>query len=89
MNRNTFTKEKIIREYVAWLYENYPEVVKMKSFEALDNEEKANLEESCEGVGNQFFEWFELKYPSIWRINLKQKQILLNIYRNEIGDNEL
>lgn len=80
MNRETFKDKKVIREFVAWLYETYPEVPKMKTFEALENQEKQDIEEICEGVGVQFFEWFEKEYPDIWRINNKQMEVLKDIY---------
>jgi len=48
MNVVTFNNERIIREYIARLYETYPEVPDMKNLEALENSEKKNLEDNCE-----------------------------------------
>jgi len=84
MNNITFKNKKVIRQYVAWLYETYPDVPDLKHMPALDNEEKRMLEESCEGVGNQFFEWFEKKYPHIWKITNQEKNMLLSKYLDEI-----
>ncbi|MBT3853101.1 hypothetical protein HOF65_03820 [bacterium] len=80
MNNKTFLDRQVIREYVNWLYMTYPEVPDMETFPALDNEEKQNLEEVCEGAANQFFEWLEQKYPQITRISTPQRNILLNLY---------
>lgn len=88
MNRVTFKDQNIIKGYIAWLYENYPDVVRQTSIEALDNDEKKMLEESCEWVANQFFEWMESEYPLVWKFSIKQKKVLLDIYRSELGDNE-
>ncbi len=89
MNNITFKNKKVIRQYVAWLYETYPDVPDLKHMPALDNEEKRMLEESCEGVGNQFFEWFEKKYPHIWKITNQEKNMLLSKYLDEIWEDQL
>jgi len=48
MNHKTFNDRKVIREYVNWLYETYPDVPDLTIFPSLDNEEKRNLEDVCE-----------------------------------------
>lgn len=83
MNETTFHDKQIIREYVAWLYDTFPEVVEMTNFPALENKEKRDLENSCEWVANLFFEWFENKYPSIEKITNKEKNMLLELYCDE------
>lgn len=81
MNRYTFPDKKIIQQYVAWLYETYPEVPAMKIFPALDNAEKKMLEEQCEWVGNQVLEWFEKKYPHVWKLSAKQMKEIIEMYK--------
>jgi len=83
MNRVTFENPKTIKQYVNWLYETYPDVPKYTTMEALDNAEKRDLENNCEGVANLFFEWFEKKYPNVWKITNKEKNLLLNMYIHE------
>jgi hypothetical protein len=83
MNEVTFENKQIIREYVAWLYETYPDVVKMTTFKALDNREKRELENSCEEIGNVFFEWFEEKYPHITKITNPERKKLVRMYCQE------
>ena len=86
MNEVTFENDQVIREYIAWLYETYPEVPDMTTFSALKNEEKEALENNCEETSNLFFEWFEMKYPSIVRITNKEKNKLLMKYCLEEGE---
>ena len=88
MNKYTFKNKKVLQQYVAWLYETFPDVPKSDIIEALDNQEKRDLEDSTSSVGNLFFEWFELRYPHIWKISTSQKEILLTMYRTEISDQE-
>lgn len=88
MNNQTFKNKKVLLEYVAWLYETFPEIPKQDNIMALKNEEKANLENTTESAGNMFFEWFEINYPHIWRLSWPQKNIMLSMYRKEIGDEE-
>ena len=88
MNKKTFKDKEIMRSYVAWLYQTYPEVPKMTSFASLENEDKRNLEDTTEGIWNLFFEWFELKYPHIWKISTGQKKLLVEAFRSETDDEE-
>ena len=88
MNKTTFKDREIMLEYVAWLYATFPDVPKMTSFPALENEDKRMLEDTTEWVWNLFFEWVELKYPHIWKISNGQKKILLEAYRSETDDEE-
>jgi hypothetical protein len=55
----------------------------MKNFPALDNKDKRELEDNCESESNQFFEWFEQKYPYIVKISNIQFDILRDLYCNE------
>lgn len=86
LNQDIITNEKIIKQYISWLFHEYPEVPKLEYFPDLKNEEKAMLEENCEGVGNQFFEWVEQEYPNVYKIHNKQKKVLLEIYRSDTWD---
>ena len=88
MNNKTFKNKEILLEYVAWLYQTYPDIPKLTSFQALDNEDKRNLEDTTEWIANLFFEWFELKYPLIWKIKTKQMKLLIEAFRSETDDEE-
>jgi len=72
-----------VSKYISRLYHTFPEVPKMKNFPALDNKDKRELEDNCESESNQFFEWFEQKYPYIVKISNIQFDILRDLYCNE------
>jgi len=78
--------KKTIREYIAWLYDNFPEVVRMHSLPALDNIEKRNLETNIESGWNLFFEWLEDKFPHIQRITNQEMKMLLPVYWKDTWD---
>ena len=88
MNNVTFNNKQILLEYVAWLYENFPEVPKMNNIPALDNDDKRDLEDRVEWAWNLFFEWFELKFPHIRKISVGEKKKLLEVYRSETYDDD-
>lgn len=88
LNTITIKDELVVRQYIAWLYDTFPEVVGMKAFPALDNEEKRELENNCEGVANLFFEWIEREFPYIIKMSVKQKNMLLDKYCTEIGEDK-
>ncbi len=86
INEKTITDPKIIQQYVAWLYHEYPEIPYMERMDALDNAEKNQLEDSCEWSANLFFEWMEAKYPHVYKITNIEKNYLLEKYCMEIGE---
>jgi hypothetical protein len=52
-----------VSNYLAWLNENFKEVLEYKKIEALDNQDKRELEELNRDESNQFWDWLEIKYP--------------------------
>ena len=50
LNTEVLESDQIIREYIARLYETYPDIPKMKYFKALENKAKRDLEDNCEEV---------------------------------------
>jgi hypothetical protein len=46
-----------VSNYLAWLLETYKEVKNYKKLEALDNEDKRDLEERSQNEANNFWEW--------------------------------
>lgn len=79
---NSFTKENI-SSFIARLQDTYW-IIKDDDILALDNESKRLLTEANETEGNQFFQWFEDKYPHINKISNDERNILLWKYRDEI-----
>jgi len=86
LNEITLNDKNIIRQYIAWLYDTYPDVPWLTTYPVLANAEKQQLEENCEGTANLFFEWFELKFPKIWKITNKQKNTCLRKFCIENGE---
>ena len=52
-----------VKSYLSWLYKTYPEVLSYNNLEALDNEDKKELEERSQNEANQFWEWLEDNFP--------------------------
>lgn len=51
-------------DYLAWLYAEYPEVLRYSRLDALDNQDKRELEERSQHEANNFWEWYEENYPN-------------------------
>jgi len=56
---------KKVANFLAWLFKKYPNVQNLESLEALDNQEKKDLEWISQSDSSHFWEWFEQKYPKI------------------------
>jgi len=54
----------------------------------LDNQDKRDLEDLCESVGNSFFKWFEELHPNINKITLTEFKYFLSLYRLEMGEED-
>ena len=83
MNEVTFKDKEIIKGYIGWLYETFPDIPKANTLVALENSEKKNLEMNCEGAWNLFFNWVEQHYPHILKITNLEKNKLLRMYCEE------
>ena len=64
VNRAIRSNEKV-RNYLAWLYKKYPEVLNYKKLDALDNQDKRELEDRSQSEANQFWEWLEENYQDL------------------------
>lgn len=56
INKTIRNAEKV-SNYLAWLNKNYPEVLNYKKLEALDNQDKKELEDRSQNESNNFWEW--------------------------------
>lgn len=64
----TITRQDIVSNYLAWLLKNFPEVKNYKKLEALDNQDKRDLEERSQHEANNFWERLNDNYPEIkWK----------------------
>jgi len=80
--------KKNVENFLAYLFKKYPEIPKAKNILPLDNEDKRELELLSESVWNLFFKWFEEKYPNVKYITNKERNFFLNLYREEIGEDD-
>ncbi|MHA1482472.1 MAG: hypothetical protein ACTSQA_03425 [Candidatus Heimdallarchaeaceae archaeon] len=48
MNEVLFKDKKVIKQYIARLYETFPDIPRKTTYPALENEEKRTLEDNCE-----------------------------------------
>ena len=78
--------EKNVEDFISFLFESFPNTENEKYILPLDNQDKRDLEELCDSIWNLFFKWFEEKFPNINKITNKEREILLNVYRNEISE---
>lgn len=60
---DTVKNKKIVSNYLAWLFQNFPEILSYNNLNALDNEDKRDLEERSQSEANQFWEWLEDNFP--------------------------
>lgn len=86
INKETLEDKKIIKQYISRLYETFPETPYSDRLGALDNAEKKQLEDACWSSADLFFEWFENKYPHIYKITNPERKYLLDLYCTEIGE---
>ena len=62
----TIKDKMIVWNYLKWIMETYPDVKNLKKFEALDNQDKRDLENFCQAEANQFWEWLGDNYPDFY-----------------------
>jgi|SaaInlStandDraft_7_1057024.scaffolds.fasta_scaffold04075_2 phage/plasmid-associated DNA primase len=90
INRVIWNK-KIVSDYLAWLHENYWEVLEYKSISALDNQDKRDLEELSQNEANKFWERLEDNYPDFyWKKDMSEMWIMIDKYclSNAINEKE-
>jgi hypothetical protein len=68
------------------LFKKFPNIQNETSILALDNEDKKELEKRSETTANLFFQWLEEEYKDINLITIQEREALVFMYRNEIGD---
>ncbi len=71
----------IVSNYLAWLFENFKEVPYMTKIEALENEDKRELEFTSQNESNIFWDWLEEKHPEIhWKVEKSTIDRMIVIY---------
>jgi len=68
-----------VQNYLAWLYKTFPEVLEYKKLDALDNQDKRDLEDRSQNSANDFWEWLEDTYPEYtWKKTIKEINTMIN-----------
>jgi len=76
--------KEVVSNYLAWLLGKYPKVVDYKNLDALDNEDKRELEERSQSEANQFWEWMEENFPNCWKYLTKiEVELYIELYCDE------
>jgi len=82
--------KKIVAEFLAWLFEKYPEIPKMDKILALENKDKQELEERAQSEANEFWDWFEEEYPcKWWKITLNDMNAFIDSFCGVFGIDSL
>lgn len=75
--------EKIVSNYIAWLFENYKEVLYWTKIESLENEDKKELEFTSQNESNIFWDWVEENHPDVyWKVWKSKIDKLIVTYLN-------
>jgi hypothetical protein len=87
VNKSIRAKPKV-EDYLAWLYETYPEVLEYRKLEALDNQDKRDLEERSQEEANTFWEWVSENHPEfIGKRTISEVDDLMSMFCMENGIN--
>lgn len=86
LNEEVIKNPEIMSDFLAWLYQEYPEVPKMTRFHPIENDSKKLLEDISKSSTHKFFEWLQEKYPNILRISNREKDVLVEEYRIEMQE---
>ena len=81
--------KETVANYLAWLLETYPDVSDYISLEALDNEDKKELEERSLHEANQFWEWLEWNFPDYhWKKKASDIDAMIWMFCNDSWTDE-
>lgn len=87
---NSIRDKKIVSDFLAWLFQQYPQVSELKSYEAHDNQEKRDLEDISQSDAAHFWEWFEENFPDqVWNILKTRIDIEIGKYCEELEINDI
>lgn len=71
----------VVRNYISWLYNTYPEVIHYNNMPTLDNEDKRELEERSQSESNQFWERLEDNFPDYkWKKRKTDIDDMINMF---------
>lgn len=88
LNDEIFENTENIQNYLAWLFQEFPEVLEQKRIFPLDNEDKRYIQKISQNPTEEFFNWFCEKFPKIWKISAREKKFFVEMYRNEVWETD-
>jgi len=87
----TVRDKEIVSNYLWWLHNTYPEVLKYKKLEALDNQDKKDLEERSQEDANKFWDWIYEEHPDFrWKKTKHEVHEMITVFclENDINEKE-
>ncbi len=82
----TINEIENVQNYLAWLFEKFPEVPNWDCITALSNEDKELLTDQSETFVDKFFIWMAENFPEINKITIRERNTLLSVYRNDMWE---
>ncbi len=78
--------KKKVAEYLCWLHKAFFEVLKYEKLDALDNQDKRDLEARSQEEANTFWEWVNDNHPDFkWNQKLDDINVLIEMFCIECG----
>lgn len=75
-----------VANYLAWLFQKYPDIAPLKSFPALENKDKEELEERWQNEANAFWDWLASNYPEMkWKQRVSDINDKMDTYCLQAG----
>lgn len=90
INKSVRVKEKV-ENYLSWLYQTYPDILEYSELEALENQDKFDLEQRSQEEANSFWDFIEERYPNFkWKKTLAEVNELMTMYciENSVDERE-
>jgi len=90
VNESIRNPEKV-SNYLSWLEKNYSEVLEYTNIEALDNQDKRDLEDISQNWANDFWDWAEERHPEFyWKKTKSEVSELIDEFciENDLGEKD-
>lgn len=84
----TISNVENVQDYLAWLFETYPDIPTAQGITALENEDKELLTDQSESFVDKYFTWLNDVFPKINKISIKERNTTLSLYRDDIWEND-
>lgn len=82
----TITNVEHVRNFLAYLMEEFPDIQKQQNIRQLNNKDKRDVEDLSDSPANKFFKWMEEKFPDVKHFTIQDREDRLGIYRSEVWE---